>query len=62
MKKVIFVVLKRIIFAICVVYAFNLVVAGLKLFIPINPITVSVVAALGMSGLLALVAIYYVLL
>lgn len=62
MKKVIFVVIKRIILAICLVYAFNLVVTGLKIFIPINGITVSVVAALGMSGLLALVAVYFVLL
>ncbi len=62
MKQVIFVVVKRIILAIFLVYAFNLVVTGLKIFIPINLITVSVVASLGMSGLLALVAIYFVLL
>lgn len=62
MKKVIFVSIKRIILAICLVYAFDLVVTGLKIFIPINFITIGVVAALGMSGLLALVAIYFVLL
>ena len=60
MKKVIFVVIKKIVLAICLVYAFNLLASGLKVFIPIN--TVSVVASLGMSGLLALVAIYFVLL
>lgn len=62
MKKVILLVLKRIVLAVCLVYAFDLVVTGLKIFIPINLITISVVAALGMSGLLALVAIYFVLL
>lgn len=62
MKKVIFVVVKKIVLAICLVYAFNLLTSGLKVFIPINVVTVSVVASLGMSGLLALVAIYFVLL
>lgn len=62
MKKIIFVVIKKIILAVFLVYAFNLLVSGLKIFIPINVITVSVVASLGMSGLLALVAIYFVLL
>lgn len=62
MKKVIFVVVKKIVLAICLVYAFNLLASCLKVFIPINVVTVSVVASLGMSGLLALVAIYFVLL
>ncbi len=62
MKKVIFIIVKKIILAICLVYAFNLLASGLKIFIPINVITISVVASLGMSGLLALIAIYFVLL
>lgn len=62
MKTFIFEVLKRVVLAICLVYAFNLVASGLKIFIPINLITVSVVTGLGMSGLLALVAVYFVLL
>lgn len=62
MKKGIYLVVKRIIFAICVVYAFNLVGSGLNIFIPINIITIAVVASLGMSGLLALIGIYFVLL
>ena len=62
MKDIIITVVKKIIFAICLVYAFNLVASGLKIFIPINLITVSVVASLGMCGLLALIAIYFVLL
>lgn len=62
MKKVIFTVLKKVVFAICVVYAFNMLASGLKVFIPINVFTVSVVSFLGLSGLLALVAVYFVLL
>ena len=62
MKKVIFIIVKRIVFAICLVYAFNLLASGLKIFIPINVVTISVIASLGMSGLLALIAIYFVLL
>lgn len=60
MKKILFVV-RRIIFAFCIIYAFNLVIVGLEIFIPLNAITISVVASLGMAGLLALVGIYYVL-
>lgn len=62
MKNVIFEVLKRIVLAICLVYAFNLVASGLNIFIPINVITIAVVSALGISGLLALIAIFFVLL
>lgn len=62
MKKVIFMIIKRIVFAICLVYAFNLLASGLKVFIPINVLTVSVVSFLGMSGMFALIAIYFVLL
>lgn len=62
MKKILFVVIKRVVLAICLVYAFNIVATGLKIFIPINAITVATVASLGMSGLLALIAIYFVLL
>ncbi len=61
MKKIIFLVVKRIIFAICLVYAFNMVASGLKIFIPINFITIGVVSALGMSGLLALIAVFFVI-
>lgn len=60
MKKK-FLIIKRIVLAISFIYAFDLLVTGLKIFIPINMVTVSVVASLGMSGMLALIAIYYIL-
>lgn len=60
MKKI-FLIIKRIVLAISFIYTFDLLVTGLKIFIPINIVTVSVVASLGMSGMLALIAIYYIL-
>ena len=60
MKMIMF-VLRRIIFAFCIIYAFNLVVVGLNIFIPMNLATISVVSCLGMPGLLALVGVYYCL-
>ena len=62
MKKIILEVVKRIIFAICLVYAFDLVASGLQIFIPINVITILVVAFLGFSGLLSLIALFFVFL
>lgn len=59
--KIIVFVLKRIIFAFCIIYAFNMVVVGLELFIPMNVTTLSVVSILGIPGLLALVGVYYCL-
>jgi len=59
MKKVIFEVLKRIIVAICLIYAFDLVGNGLQIFIPINFFTISIVSLLGISGLLSLIALFF---
>ncbi len=60
--KILTIILKKIIFAFCIIYAFNLVVVGLELFIPMNIATLSVVSLLGIPGLLALVGVYYCLL
>lgn len=60
--KLIKMLVKKIIFAFCIIYAFNLMGAGLNIFIPLNIITIIVVSFLGMSGLLALIGIFFVLL
>lgn len=60
MKLLIFII-KKIIFAFCIIYAFNIMGTGLNIFIPLNVITISVVSFLGMSGLLALIGVYFVL-
>lgn len=62
MRDSIISVLKKIVFAIFFIYAFDIIATGLKLFIPINFITIGVVSTLGVSGFLALVAVYFVLL
>lgn len=62
MGKFIIKLLKKVVVAICFIYAFNLVASGLDIFIPINLITIGVVTLLGMCGLLSLIAIYFVLL
>ncbi len=61
MKKIILLVCKRIIIAVCELYAFNLMVSNLNILVPINFITVGVLAVLGLSGLISLVAIFFVL-
>ena len=62
MKNIIIDILKKLVFAICLLYAFDVLGGGLKVFIPINIITIGVISALGMSGLLALIAVYFALL
>ena len=62
MKNIVMEVLKRIVFAICLLYAFNVIGAGLQVIIPINIITITLISLIGTSGLLALIAIYFALL
>jgi len=60
MKKIFF-VLKKVVVAISLLYSFNLIISGLNILIPINLITIFVVSFLGISGLISLVALYFVL-
>ena len=62
MKNIIFSVLKRVCLSICMIYTFNLIGRGLNIFVPINIITVSVTSLLGISGLLAIIGVYFVVL
>ena len=61
MKEIIFTVVKKVVFAICLVYAFNLVASGLKIFIPINLINVGLVGILGVPGMFALVLMFFII-
>ncbi len=54
-------IIKKIILSFCIIYAFNLIAAGLDIFIPINFVTIIVITILGFPGLFALIAIYYLL-
>lgn len=59
--KLLLEVVKKVVFAFCLIYAFNLIASGLDLFIPINIVTISGVALLGIPGLIALIVIYFVI-
>jgi hypothetical protein len=54
--------LKRIVLAIVLLYAFSVIGSGLSIFIPINIITVGLISIIGISGLLSLIAVYFALL
>ena len=54
MKNIIIIMLKRIVLAIVLLYAFSVIGSGLSIFIPINIITVGLISILGISGLLSL--------
>ena len=60
--KILFNIIKKIIIAFCIIYTFNLIGVGLNIIIPLNIITIAVVASLGISGLLSLIGIYLILL
>jgi len=55
--KYIYGIAKKIIFAFAVLYSFNIIMEGLKLFIPINIYTIVTVATLGFPGLFVLVGL-----
>lgn len=54
MKKV-FSAIKKIILSAFILYGFNLIASPLNIIVPINVVTVLVIALLGMPGLFGLV-------
>ncbi len=60
-SKVILKILKNVILAFCFIYGFDLIATGMNIFIPINIITIAVVAILGLPGLLSLIGIFFIL-
>lgn len=56
MKKIIK-IFKKIIFAISIIYGFNLIMVQVGLFIPVNVYTVSISTVFGFPGLLLLVGL-----
>ncbi len=53
MKKI-FTLIKKIVLSAFILYGFNLIAAPLNIIVPINVITVLVIAILGMPGLFGL--------
>lgn len=57
MLKKIFLLLKKIIFSILLLYGYNLIMSPLNLIIPINVITVGLITIFGSSALIGLIVI-----
>ena len=55
-------VIKRICFALLVIYSFDLLIKNLNIFVPINYFTIGTVSLLGFPGLIALALSFFFLL
>ena len=55
--KIILKVVKKVIFALSIIYGFNLIMTQVGLFIPINIYTISISTIFGFPGLLLLVGL-----
>ena len=53
--KYIVLFIKKIVFAICMLYAINLIVSSAGIHVPINYITIGAVSVLGLPALIGLV-------
>lgn len=54
-------IIKKVIFAFVVLYGLNVIISSINIFIPINIFTLSIVAILGVPGLLSLISIFFIL-
>lgn len=55
--KIIFKLIKKVTFALAVIYSFNIIMEALNLFIPINLYTIGCITVLGFPGLFLLVGL-----
>ncbi|MDD2409417.1 MAG: pro-sigmaK processing inhibitor BofA family protein [Bacilli bacterium] len=58
----IFKIIKRIVFAIVIIYSLDLFIRNLDIFIPLNIYTISAVSVLGFPGLITLALSFFFLL
>ena len=61
MIKIIFTVIKKIIFAILMLYSLNLLTSLMDVIIPINIVSIVIASLLGIPGLLTLIALYFLI-
>ena len=61
MVKIIFNVVKRLIFAIILLYSLDLFLSLANIIIPINVISIIIVCILGIPGLLTLVGLFFLI-
>ena len=59
-KKVVS-LLRKVVVAFLVLYAFNILVNSLNIVIPINYFTIGTVTVLGIPGLLSLIALFFII-
>jgi len=55
-------VMKKICFALVVIYSLNLLIMNLNIFVPINYFTIGIVSFLGFPGLITLALSFFFLL
>lgn len=60
MKKI-FMVIKKIVVALCMLYTFNLIVGKIGIIIPINLPSIVVVSILGLPSILGLLILYKII-
>ena len=61
MFKILKKVVKKVVFAFVLLYGLNVIVSSINIFIPINIFTISIVSILGVSGLLSLISIFFII-
>jgi len=61
MIKKLFIVVRKVVISICILYAVNLLLSSLNIIIPINLITISVVSLLDFPGLCGIVILYLII-
>jgi len=52
-------IVKKIVIAFLILYAFNMLVSSMNIYIPINVITVGVTTILGFPGLICLIILFF---
>jgi hypothetical protein len=55
------VVLRKVIFAFCVIYGINVLIKNSGICLPINLVTLTVTTILGIPGLLSLFVIFFII-
>ena len=61
MKKLIIKLLKRFIFAVILIYSLDMLLSSLNFYLPLNWVTILVITALGLPGLIPLVSMFLIL-
>lgn len=61
MIKFLLKIVKKIVIAILILYGLNLITVNMDVIIPINLITILIVASLGFSGLGSILALYFLI-